>query len=83
MDEFLDNDKIIKPYNDLVLKFNNKPLGHNSNFYKLLKLINLQKINLILYLNILMILKMIILKNIYLVIKLMISSLEKINLKLL
>ena len=38
MDEFLDNDKIIKPYNDLVLKFNNKPLGHNSNFYKLLKL---------------------------------------------
>tara|TARA_R110000796_G_scaffold25550_1_gene71851 strand:+ start:650 stop:1258 length:609 start_codon:yes stop_codon:yes gene_type:complete len=38
MDEFLDNDKIIKPYNDLVLKFNNKPLGHNHNFYKLLKL---------------------------------------------
>ena len=38
MDEFLDNDKIIKPYNKLVLKFNNKPLGHNSNFYKLLKL---------------------------------------------
>ena len=38
LQEFLDNDKILKHYNDLVFQFNNKPLVHQHNFYKLFKL---------------------------------------------
>jgi len=34
MNEYLDNDKIIKPYNDLC---DNKTIGHQHNFYKNIK----------------------------------------------